>query len=968
MLLLQAASGASVVGMQAGGVGVRAGLTELADAHRRRLAAQEATYGAGAGSSRMTASEAISAFSAYVGDHGAPALGAADPHAADPRGAYDIHIADAGHAADDPHGDPHAAAPHGDGDGHGSHAPAGDHGGGGHDASDEHGDGHHGPSPIDDEMALLLMLSLILLSVIFEKTKHHLEHSVDEHKHIILQALFGELTVLGFIALITFFLMDSGVFTTLSLKLYADADHLLHLFEKVHFGLFFVMILFLLLIGWLIYVQNTAASEWHHLDKKAGEYLLEQRAKRKEVEKRKRALGSAATAEALADAHGRLTDAERANAGAVPPPNLPPPTDAFLRSKYGEGGPVPVGLGAGAGYVPQVDEAAALDVDDTDDWLLRQKQPRLFAFVQMRQRFVLGLTGAEGRKIKLNDPNDTFDFGAYLTQCSAGITAEIVEVHPVTWILVAASLALVYVCNALLSHLGMCVVLVLCGWASTVTLFLVLRDLRRINRMLAPPPSASLSMIADGDEDAQPAYVGIAIAKGCNKHEALFPFSLREEGPEWFSHIVRTVLLTSAVYVIGLQSVFGAEMLHEGGKGVGYAMLSLSLLSVLVTLALLLPLFPLLVQAQSVGMMKKPKLVDKTFRQQKLDLSLRLLKLLTSMQAQARKLTKLKTRSADGGAGDRVSTEEVHAAQERAMASLLKNPAQLKELKAAFLLFDTSGDGSIEAGELKGLLHSMGQMVSDTEALQLLCARERTPALRRSAARPSAARARRRRRAAFSHARASDSARPRRARARRVEMDADGSGSVSELEFLTVMASEVDEEVHEPASIEKLADDMFAILDTDHSGIITFKEFRSELQKLPTGMTDEEIDELLQEMFGGGGDSKIDKVRGRTDGQTDVARCTRRSARARGRARAPPCALLRAALTHAQCGPCARPRARRRRSTSSCTSSNTTRKSLASDPQSRLRMASAQRRAPSPARAETRAVNLDRRNGSDSHV
>jgi Ca2+-binding EF-hand superfamily protein len=39
-------------------------------------------------------------------------------------------------------------------------------------------------------------------------------------------------------------------------------------------------------------------------------------------------------------------------------------------------------------------------------------------------------------------------------------------------------------------------------------------------------------------------------------------------------------------------------------------------------------------------------------------------------------------------------------------------------------------------------------------------------------------------------------------------MDADNSGSVSLEEFLTVMASEVDESAEEPMSVEKLADDM----------------------------------------------------------------------------------------------------------------------------------------------------------------
>mmetsp|Transcript_9589 Transcript_9589/g.28035 ORF Transcript_9589/g.28035 Transcript_9589/m.28035 type:complete len:674 (+) Transcript_9589:943-2964(+) len=659
------------------------------------------------------------------------------------------------------------------------------------------------------------MLSLILLSIIFEKTKHKLEHSVDENKHRILQALFGELTVLGFIALITFFLMDSGVFATVSLQLYHDEQHLLHLFEKVHFGLFFVMVLFLLLIGWLIFVQSRAAAFWHQMDEGASEYLLEQRQKRKEVDRRRREEEQRAALEAAGEARRRAKAAHDGHAGApelpegIKPPSVPPPSDDYLKARYGEGGAIPVGLGTPAGYMRQIDDGPALDLDEsTDDWELRKRDPRLFAFLQRRQRFVYGLKGSEGRKVSLKDPNDTFDFGQYLNIFSAHITSEIVEVHLVTWVMVAVSLALVYVCNAYLSHALMCALLGLWGWGQFLLLWLLTRDLRRIARQLSPPTTASLEQIREGDPAAQPEYMLHAPTKGMDKHEALFAFGLGAMGPENYTHVVRTVLLMCAVYVIGLQSVFGREMLALSGL-IGYALLALSGLSVVVCLAQIMPLFPLLVYVQSVGMMKDEHIVNKVFRQQKLELSIRLLKLLTSMQSHARQLRKLKSKAASREAA--ASAEDVEAERAQAMALLDAHPAQKAELTAAFKLFDVTGDDNIDSVELKALLYSMGQKVTDAEAKQLLN-----------------------------------------------EMDADNSGSVSLEEFLTVMASEV-EGGDEPVSTKKLTDDMFAILDTDSSGYISFKEFRTELQKLPTGMTDEEIDELLQEMFGGGGDTQIDK-------------------------------------------------------------------------------------------------------------
>ena len=61
----------------------------------------------------------------------------------------------------------------------------------------------------------------------------------------ILEAMFGELTVLGFIALFAYFMIKFGVIEMLSMTLYHDPEHLLHLFEDIHFMLFFVMLIFL---------------------------------------------------------------------------------------------------------------------------------------------------------------------------------------------------------------------------------------------------------------------------------------------------------------------------------------------------------------------------------------------------------------------------------------------------------------------------------------------------------------------------------------------------------------------------------------------------------------------------------------------------------------------------------------------------------------------------------------------------
>lgn len=116
-------------------------------------------------------------------------------------------------------------------------------------------------------------------------------------------------------------------------------------------------------------------------------------------------------------------------------------------------------------------------------------------------------------------------------------------------------------------------------------------------------------------------------------------------------------------------------------------------------------------------------------------------------------------------------------------------------------------------------------------------------------------------------------------------MDRDGStASVSQDEFLEVMAAEVDDDFQENPSHERLAEDLcaalpahrdiasrppppsvarlsFSLLDKNHNGSITFSEFREVLHDLPIDLSEDSIDEVLREMFAGGGDTTIDKVR-----------------------------------------------------------------------------------------------------------
>ena len=64
--------------------------------------------------------------------------------------------------------------------------------------------------------------------------------------------MWGELTVLGFLALITFMMVQSEVLQAVSELVFGDEMHMVHMFEKIHFALFFVLVFFLALALWLL--------------------------------------------------------------------------------------------------------------------------------------------------------------------------------------------------------------------------------------------------------------------------------------------------------------------------------------------------------------------------------------------------------------------------------------------------------------------------------------------------------------------------------------------------------------------------------------------------------------------------------------------------------------------------------------------------------------------------------------------
>lgn len=71
--------------------------------------------------------------------------------------------------------------------------------------------------------------------------KEHLEEVATRNLRPLVDKLFGEMTVLGFLSVVTFAVTKAGWFSALSEIFFGDEEELLEIFEFVHFTIFFIV-------------------------------------------------------------------------------------------------------------------------------------------------------------------------------------------------------------------------------------------------------------------------------------------------------------------------------------------------------------------------------------------------------------------------------------------------------------------------------------------------------------------------------------------------------------------------------------------------------------------------------------------------------------------------------------------------------------------------------------------------------
>ncbi|KAG5223575.1 hypothetical protein OIU76_014095 [Salix suchowensis] len=128
------------------------------------------------------------------------------------------------------------------------------------------------------------------------------------------------------------------------------------------------------------------------------------------------------------------------------------------------------------------------------------------------------------------------------------------------------------------------------------------------------------------------------------------------------------------------------------------------------------------------------------------------------------------------------------------MAEVLTDE-QIVEFKEAFCLFDKDGDGCITIEELATVIRSLDQNPTEEELHDMIS-----------------------------------------------EVDSDGNGTIEFSEFLTLMAKKTKE-----TDAEEELKEAFKVFDKDQNGYISATELRHVMINLGEKLTDEEVDQMINE-------------------------------------------------------------------------------------------------------------------------
>lgn len=117
-----------------------------------------------------------------------------------------------------------------------------------------------------------IITALVIFTIFFEQLKEHLMHHSPRDMIPIINSLFGEMTILGFLNLIMYCIHSAGILEKISADIIGNQNeeargYITELFEKVHYLVFMIMVLFIAKCLFLLRLGTNTVKEWKEMNK-----------------------------------------------------------------------------------------------------------------------------------------------------------------------------------------------------------------------------------------------------------------------------------------------------------------------------------------------------------------------------------------------------------------------------------------------------------------------------------------------------------------------------------------------------------------------------------------------------------------------------------------------------------------------------------------------------------------------------
>jgi len=523
--------------------------------------------------------------------------------------------------------------------------------------------------------ALIIVTILIVLSILFEFSREAIEEHTDELVQPIIEHTWEELTVLGFLSLLSFLVVKVGLMRKISCAIGFEEDKLDDMTENVHMLLFFVMVIFIIFVYLMVLLGKTLGKNWKKYEDmcRRPKHYAQEYIHAKESLKRRGFFHSLIPV--MFDPQQELPQLMRFMGMRSAFINPRDPTHRILPHDFDFSLYLSLLLGELLGEIVEITPIiwVGLETFLLMLWGLTFLDNGVFDIIWIVVGWVLMIISFIVFKSLKNirhlvTPSvKNVTFAGPEGSVNAGPDQGPDESH---WLLEKMTQHEIYD-------------------RETRTKAVVLHAHR--------PPYLDFSL-------QQRSELGTRfLGKPPNKHEMCFPFD--RHGIHFYVNILRMSLLLLSVYLAVSLIHFSQSYIKEFGTGLGVLSIVLTFFPVFLTVFIFIPQsIVLLVTVSNIEKMRKKEVIARVLREMHTRKALNLLSILQMLQFYTRK--------------SKVGVVKDGITEDKRDPNLSENlsPEKKQDLREVFEMFDADGSGFVESKELKDILSLLGEEISEIEA------------------------------------------------------------------------------------------------------------------------------------------------------------------------------------------------------------------------------------------------------------